>query len=69
MTTLSLKGKLDQYNEHLATKGLHMHPTKGVRRLTYIRLVASTITEDMKRGVPWNMKTIQATLRAAAHDR
>jgi hypothetical protein len=43
-------GKLDAYNEALAQRGLHLHPTKGYRKLPYKRLVAALVTEDMKQG-------------------
>lgn len=43
-------GKLDAYNEALAQRGLHLHPTKGYRKLPYKRLVAAIVTEDMKQG-------------------
>lgn len=71
MTTHSLNGRklvLDTYNETLAKDGLHLHPTKGIRKLPYTRMLASMITDQMKAGNRnWTMRNIQIVLRAAAH--
>jgi hypothetical protein len=43
-------GKLDAYNEALAQRGLHLHPTKGYRKFPYRRVVAAHIVDEMKQG-------------------
>jgi hypothetical protein len=40
-------------NETLADKGLTLHPTKGYRKISLAKSVASQITEQMKRGDGW----------------
>jgi hypothetical protein len=62
------QSKFDRHNETLATKGLHLHPTKGMQKLPYTRMLASMITDQMKAGNRnWTMRNIQTVLRAAAH--
>jgi hypothetical protein len=43
-------GKLDAYNEALASRGLFLHPTKGYRKLSFRRFLIASKTQAMMRG-------------------
>lgn len=58
---------LDKANERLAERGLHLHPTKGWRKLNAKRDMAGIITGEMKQGLHgWNNQAIKRQLRSVA---
>ncbi len=59
--------KLDQLNECLAneTPFRHLHPTKGYRQMSNVRLVADAITAERKLGKPWPFAAMRLALAKA----
>lgn len=60
---------LKAVNEKLAEEGKYLHATKGYRKISIAKSVASLITENMKRGYGWYpLARIRHEIRRAIED-
>lgn len=64
--TARQRGKtLDRLNEKLASRNLHLHPTRGYRTISPFRTVVEEITEARRRGFGLGTDTMREMLQEA----